>query len=248
MLVNRNWYRRLIAVSCAAMFVALLCAGVGCDPSSYTNAPEGTTTSLYGVFSAPNGSPGTIDVSGTSYPATATLALGTGPNTIPLSGQVTTGGQEINVTGYYDPDSGAIAFGDDVTYNFAGQVIAGRCTGIAYVPGGPGSFVLFLNGTSTSSTTYCGSASCDTPDGCIAYGSFNLVVNGSYALMTGSYNGATGAGAGTATASSVHIDVVDVNSGVDVDIDGDITGSTISGRWVDNENGYAGPWSGDTAS
>jgi len=249
MLVNRTSFSRPLVVLCAATFVAFLGVGVGCSTSA-DDVPQGTTTTFYGMYGAAAGPPGTIDLTGISYPMTATLVQGTSPNSIPLSGSVTPGGgAAVSVTGAYDPDTGYIYFASaDQSYSFTGYVVAGQCTGISYTPGGQGSFVLFLNGTAATSSTYCGTVLCTTPVDCLAYGSFNLVVSGSTALMTVNYNGLAGAGAGTVSGSTVHIDVVNTVYQVDIDIDGTLSGSNVTGTWTDNSgNGYAGTWSGSTA-
>lgn len=252
MLVNRNSSTRTLAVCSAAVFIAMLGFGVGCNTSD--NGPEGTTTTFYGVTADSSNVPGTIELSGVSY-ATAMAARREavpppGPNAVALGGTLSIPGQgALTLTGYYDPDTYVIVFGCEVPfYSFVGSVSDGYATGASNGPYGQGSFVLVVNGTSASSMTYCGTASCDTPDGCDATATFNLVVSGQLALITATANGASAFGVGSVTGSAVSINVVDAPS-LDLTIDGEIVGSTVSGRWVDHTAaGQAGPWSGDTAS
>lgn len=249
MLVNRTSFSRPLVVVCAATFVALLGVGVGCGTTA-DDIPQGTTTNLYGLYQDPIG-PGTIELTGITYPtATATLGVGPGPNAIPLSGELRIAGQPtLTLTGYYDPDTTVITFGSDSPfYTFYGNVAAGTATGVGSGPNGSGPFMLFLGGTAATSSTYCGTVLCDTPVGCTATGSFNVVVSGSVALMTANYDGTPGVGVGTATASTVDFHIVNTQYGVDITIHGDISGTNITGDWTDNSgNGYAGTWSGSSA-
>jgi hypothetical protein len=251
MLVDRRSSTRFIAFGCAAMSVALLGVGVGCNRTD--NAPQGTTTTFYGLSADSSSVPGTIELSGVSYPPTlATLdnVPPPGPNAFPLGGTLSIPGQApLTLTGYYDPDTYVIVFGCFVPpYVFSGSVNGNQATGYSTGPNGQGSFVLVVNGTASSSTTYCGKASCDTPNGCTATGSFNLVVSGQVALMTATSGGYSGFGVGSMKGSAVSFDIVYQDS-LNLTINGQIVGSTVSGRWVDNTaSAQAGPWSGDTAS
>lgn len=251
MLVNRSFHTRSIAVASAVMFAALLSVGVGCNTED--DAPQGTTTTFYGITADSSNVPGTIELSGVSYATTLATPGGVqppGPNAIPLGGTLSIPGQvPLTLTGYYDPDTYVIVFGCNVPlYVFSGSVSGNQALGYSTGPNGQGSFVLVVDGTSSSSTTYCGTASCDTPDGCTATGTFNLVVSGQIALMTATYGGNSAYGVGSVTGSAVSVSIVYASS-VDLAVDGDLAGSTVSGRWVDNTaSAQAGPWSGDTAS
>jgi hypothetical protein len=253
MLVNRITLSRSMLVLCAAMFLAFLGFGVGCSSDDLIpEEPQGTTSNYYGVYSDPSGAPGTIELTGISYPtaaapATAKLLPGGTGNLIPLTGEVHIAGQgTISVTGAYDVDNGYIYFSSsDETYSFSGSVTAGQAIGISYVPGGQGSFILLVGATSSSVTTYCGGVVCDTPKGCDASGSFSVMVSGAVALMTANYQGASGSGVGTATATAVDFHIQ--QGPVDITIHGDVAGGGVTGDWTDNNNGYAGTWSGTAA-
>jgi hypothetical protein len=226
-----------------ASTLALLGIGIGCD-SSEDDVPVGTTTTYYGTYVDPVYS-GVMELTGTSIPTGATMG-GVQAEQIPVNGELRLPGLTITLVGSFDTDTGYMVFAsDDESYQFFGNVVAGQCLGSSTGPNGDGTFALFVNGSASNVTTYCGTAVCDTPVDCQAYGSFNLSVSGTVALLTVNYNGASGLAVGTATASAVDFSIT--QGGQDITVHGDINGSTLSGTWSDNNNGYGGTWSGSTA-
>src|SRR5262245_34870076 len=203
MIENRSFSTRFIAASFAAVVAALIGVGVGCNTDD--DIPEATTTTFYGIAADSSNVPGTIELSGVSYPQTMVASLRgipePGPNAFPLSGTLSIPGQAaVTLTGYYDPDTYIIVFGSDTPfYSFVGTVAGTSATGLSNGPNGQGSFVLVVNGTAASSTTYCGTAVCDTPVGCTDTANFNLVVSGSVALLTVTSDGQSAFGVGSAT-------------------------------------------------
>ena len=220
-----------------AAAVVLVLPLSGCDDDDDDNNDPGT--SLFGTYADEAGNSGTIELVSVS-------PLGQEEGT-PLDGELRIGGfAPVPLTGTFDSDTGDVAFAsDDGTYNFNGTVAAGQGTGFGFGPNGAATFVVFLGATSSSVDTYCGTATCTSPPGCDSDGTFNLVVDGSQALLTVNVDGTVGVGTGTATSQDVDFDVEGTE--VDVTIHGDISGNNVTGTWTNEANGTSGTWIGSTS-
>jgi hypothetical protein len=213
--------------------LAVLGLGLGCHEAPGAPAIGTPAMSFYGTYTDQAGHAGTVELAAVS----ATTEDGTS-----LIGELRIGGAPIvELIGFYDDAAGTVAFASkDGAYNFNGTVAADQAKGFGDGPGGPATFVVFLGGTASSVDTFCGTATCTSPPGCDAGGDFNVAVNGSEVLMTGSVDGSVAVAAGTSSASQLEVTIA--QAPLNVTVTGTITGNTISGTWTDTANGTSGTW------
>lgn len=234
---------RLLAFACAASFVALLGAGVGCSDNNDSSSPSGNR--FYGMYADQSGASGTITLTGMA-PAAAAGLLGGGASS-PLTGSLNLSGQlPIDLTGLYSSETGALSFSsDEPVYTFNAQVAGASAPGTSTGPNGPGAFVLFTGGSAGSVGIYCGSAVCTSPAGCKATAEINLAISGSTAALTVFINGNVFPAVGSRIGDNVSFHIV--AEGADITISGAINGSLVGGTWSDAVNGVSGTWTGNAA-
>jgi hypothetical protein len=240
----RGFGFRLVPTICALTFLALAGLGVGCS-SDDNNPPPANPTNFHGTYTDPAG-PGTITLTQAAA-ATSASILGGGSNPIPIVGTLALAGSgSLPLDGTYFIDTGVMTFSsNDDAYNFTGDVANGIATGTSSGPDGAGAFVLFAGGTPSNVTVYCGSATCTSPPTCDAAVFFDMALAGSTAIVTADVDGTFIPAVGTVNGSSVdfHITTGEAN----ITIHGTISGSTISGTWVDTVSGNSGTFAGSTA-
>jgi len=212
----------------------------GCSDDDNPTTPGPTTTSYTGVM-AGTGVSGTLAI---TIP-TAKRAYGlssTASDTIAITAELKiNGGATIPLTGTYIASTGAISLTGG-GYTFTGTLADGVVTGSFTYSGGSGIFRCD-EGTSSTTTSYCGRYQDTTPGTGAGY--FNMSINGTaiYVLV---YPDNAGGSAFSTTGSinaSNQISIYDAETGGTVIATGTLnpTAHTVSGTYAGSPGGT---WSG----